>query len=104
MEQSWPILTQLAPSGGYLGTLFGLAWGYLVLLGAILSNLGTILNPNPKFNDSFTFLMVLGSIWSHLGIHFGSHFGTKSAQEEPKWAQEDHQEPQSTENLHLQKP
>ena len=43
-------------------------------------------------------------VWSHLGIHFGSHCGTKSAQEEPEWVQEDHQEPQSTENQHLQKP
>ena len=58
LEESWPILAKLAQSGGYLGTLFGLAWGYLVLLGAILSHLGTILNPNPNFNDSFTFLMV----------------------------------------------
>ena len=46
----------------------------------------------------------LGSIWSHLGTHFGSHFGTKLAQEEPRWAQEDHQEPQSSENVQLQKP
>ena len=46
----------------------------------------------------------LGSIWSHLGTYFGSHFGTKSAQEEPRQAQEDHQEPQSSENVQLQKP
>ena len=52
---SWPNLPSL---GAIFGTLFGLAWGYLVLLGAILSHLGTILNPNPNFNDSFTFLMV----------------------------------------------
>ena len=52
------ILAQLAPSGGYLGTFFGIAWGYLVLLGAILSHLGTILNPNPKFKEIFTFLIV----------------------------------------------
>ena len=45
LKQSWPILAQLAPSWGYLGTLFGPAWGYLVLLGAILSHRGTILNP-----------------------------------------------------------
>ncbi len=51
-------LAQLAPSWAYLGSLFGLAWDYLVLLRAILSHLGTILNPNPNFNDSFTFLMV----------------------------------------------
>ena len=43
-------------------------------------------------------------IWSHLGSHFGSHDGTRSAQDEPRWAQEDHQELQSAENLHLQKP
>ena len=55
LEQLW---SNLGPSWGYLGTLFGLAWGYLVLLGAILSHLGTILNPNPNFNDGFTFLMV----------------------------------------------
>ena len=52
---SWPNLPHL---GAILGFFFGLAWGYLVLLGAILSHLGTILNPNPKFNDSLTFLMV----------------------------------------------
>ena len=46
----------------------------------------------------------LGSIWSHLGIHFGSHFGAKSAQEEPRWAQEEHNETQSSENVQLQKP
>ena len=44
------------------------------------------------------------SIWSHLGTHSGTNFGTRSAQEEPRWAQEDHQEPQSTENLQHQKP
>jgi hypothetical protein len=43
---------------GYLGILFGPAWGYLVLFGTILSHLGTILNHTPKINDSFTFLMV----------------------------------------------
>ena len=45
----------------HLGAIFGFvwpAWGYLVLFGAILNHLGTILNPNPKFNDSFTFLIV----------------------------------------------
>ena len=52
------ILAQLAPSWGYLGILFGQSWGYLVLFGAILSHLGTILNPNPKINNSFAFLMV----------------------------------------------
>ena len=46
----------------------------------------------------------LGSIWSHLGTHFGSHFGAKSAQEEQRWSQEKHQEPQSSENIQLQKP
>ena len=46
----------------------------------------------------------LCSIWSHVGIHFGSHFGTKSAQEEPRWAKEEHQDPQSSENAQLQKP
>ena len=40
------------------------------------------------------------SIWSYLG----THFGTRSAQEEPRWAQEDHQELQSTEKMHLQNP
>ena len=59
------ILAQLGPSWGYLwiclahlGAIFGFvwpAWGYLVLFGAILNHLGTILNPNLKFNDSFTF-------------------------------------------------
>ena len=44
------------------------------------------------------------SIWSHQGTHFGSLFGTRLAQKEPRWAQEDHQEPQSSENLQLQKP
>ena len=68
MEQSWPILAKLAPSGGYLGTLFGLAWGYLVLLGAILSHLGTILNPNPKFNDSLWFLTCSGPLLSDFGV------------------------------------
>ena len=43
---------------GYLGTLFGPAWGYVMLLGTILSHLGTILNHTPKINDSFTFLIV----------------------------------------------
>ena len=43
------------------------------------------------------------SIWSHLGTHFGDHFGTRSAQDEPRWAQENHQELQSTENRHVQK-
>ena len=46
----------------------------------------------------------LGSIWSHLGTYFGSHFGAKSAQEEPRWAEEEHQEPQNSENVQLQKP
>ena len=35
--------------------------GYLGLLGAILSHLGTILNDTPKINDSFTFFMVFNS-------------------------------------------
>ena len=48
--------------------------------------------------------MILGSIWSDLGTHFGGHFRTKSAQDELRWAQEDHQELERTENLHLQKP
>jgi len=46
----------------------------------------------------------LGSIWSHLGNHFRSHFGAKSAQEELRWAQEKNQEPQGSKNVQLQKP
>ena len=48
--------------------------------------------------------MILGSIWRDLGIHFGGYFWTRSAQEEPRRDQEDHQELERTENLHLQKP
>jgi len=42
LEQFWPILGQLSPSWGYLGTLFGPAWGHLGLFGAISSHLGGI--------------------------------------------------------------
>ena len=48
--------------------------------------------------------MILGSFWSDLGTHFGGHFGTKSAQDEPRWAQEAHQELERTKNLNLRKP
>ena len=44
------------------------------------------------------------SIWSRVGTHFGNLFGTRLAQKDPRLAQEDHQEPQSSENLQLQKP
>ena len=42
--------------------------------------------------------MILGSIWNDLGTRFGGHFGTRLAQEEPRLAQEDHQELERTEN------
>jgi hypothetical protein len=45
-------------------------------------------------------LAVLGPF----GVHLGTHFGTRSAQEEPRWAQEDHREVLKTENVHLHKP
>ena len=38
------------------------------------------------------------------GDLFGRLFGTRSAPEEPRWAQEGHQELQITAKLHLQKP
>jgi hypothetical protein len=61
-----------------------------------------ILEPHNSGRLSLCFLFAkmahVGSIRSHLGSHFWSNFGTKSA-----WAQEDHQEFQITENLHLQK-
>ena len=37
------------------------------------------------------------------GIHLGNCFGTRSAQEGPRWAQEDHQEVQNTENTQFAK-
>ena len=38
------------------------------------------------------------------GDHFGIHFGTRSTQEEPAWAEEGDQKLELTEKLHLQTP
>ena len=42
--------------------------------------------------------------WSIFGNNFGAHFGTRSAQEGARWAQESHQELQRAKKLHFQKP
>ncbi len=82
--------------------------GYLGLLGTILSHLGAILETRAfkkapaSWDCSWTSQVeqFSGPLWRS----FWSHFGTRSAQEEPRWAQEEHQELQSTENLNVQTP
>ena len=88
------ILAQLAPSWGYLGTLYGLVWGHLGFLRTILSHLGGILGPRaavprvrhlgplwvpfwgPKF-DYFCLLLgsFFGPVFRYFLDHFGGHFG-----------------------------
>ena len=71
----------------------------------------TLHHDSREFNDSFTlFLTCSGPLLDNFrfdlepfGVLFEKYFGTKSAQEDPRWAQDDHREPQSTGNLHLQK-
>ena len=42
--------------------------------------------------------------WAFLGTILGPHFGTRSAKEGARWAQESHQELQRAKKLHFQKP
>ena len=39
------------------------------------------------------------AILGRFGVHLGNCFGTRLAKEGPRWAQEDHQEVQNTENI-----
>jgi len=67
VEQSWPNLLHLGAILGFLASL--------VLVGPVLSHLGTILNPKPKMNNGFTLLIVFNlqrSSFKKLQDRFGA--------------------------------
>ena len=74
LGQSWPILARLWLFWGSLGTLLGHLGAILDHLKAILKESWTILNPKPKFNDGFTFLMCFNLQWPYFK-GFYSRFG-----------------------------
>ena len=63
----------------------------------------------PKFGGQIcTFLssffnILLLTFRRTFGTHFGAHSWTRSAQERPRWTQEDHQELQRAKKLHFHK-
>ena len=66
-----------------------------------LSYVGLCWLQHKKNKKNGQFLVPFLSIF---GNNFGAHFGTRSAKEGARWAQESHQELQRAKKLHFQKP
>ena len=87
------ILDHLGPCWGHIGTSsgdLGRFWGFV---GA--PNLTFLGNFGGHFLDQF-----LKIFWTTLGVILGIHFGSRLAQEGPRWAQERHLELRITKKLH----